>query len=190
MDSDKITIYMARHAPVIGQKGRVYGDHVEISLDNQHDKIQHLSIELPNTDEAVWYCSGVDRTVRTIQAIMEDREDNIDVIKSSFFKEQNFGDLVGKTHEEAKDHIQWINGLMFAPNPPNGDTIEELIDRVNTGLQSSICEAIKLKKKNIVIVCHRGTIRAANIILHNLSPENFLDINIDTLDFMKWEHTS
>ena len=144
--------FFVRHAPVIGQKGKVYGDDVQIDLDNHKDKIKYLSDTLPKTDDALWLYSGVDRTFRTAQSVLDMRKSEYKLIKNESFKEQNFGDLIGQSHIEAGPYLQWINGNMLAINPPNGDTIEDFKLRVEKG----IAEANQLAKNNFLSPRHNS----------------------------------
>ena len=179
--------FFVRHAPVVGQDGKVYGDHVQIDLDNHKDKIEGLSKTLPKIDEAIWFYSGVDRTLRTAQAVLDIRRSEYKLIKNEFFKEQNFGDLIGQRHMDVADHLQWINGNMLATNPPNGETLEDLKLRVAKGIEHAIQTAKNNALENVVVFCHQGTIRAANLVFHNLPVDDFLDIDIQTLTLKVYE---
>ena len=181
--------FFVRHAPVVGQKGKVYGDNVQIDLNNNQDKIKKLSDILPKTNEALWFYSGVDRTLKTAKSVLGMRESKFNLIKNEFFKEQNFGDLIGQSHTDASPHLQWINGNMLAANPPNGETISDLKMRVEKGIEEVSELARNNSIENIVVFCHRGTIRVANMFFYNLSVDNFLDIDIETLDYKIYEYS-
>ena len=100
--NNTVTLYMIRHAPVIGQKGRIYGDNVEIDLDSHGETISQLASQIPGTDKALWLCSGVDRTVRTGECILSAIGGDIQKMQvMDYFREQNFGDLIGKSHSDA-----------------------------------------------------------------------------------------
>lgn len=178
----RIKIYMVRHAPVVDQIGKVYGDDVEIDLESCKENIPRLAVQLPCTKDAFWFCSGVERTVKTGEAILSVHSDDVSKIKKlELFREQDFGDLIGMSHEEAKNYIQWHLGSMFIPKPPNGESIDKFVDRVRKGLKTCAEIAISSNVNQVVIVCHRGTIRAANIIINSLPTDLFVEFVVAPL---------
>lgn len=178
----RIKIYIVRHAPVVDQMGKVYGDDVEIDLESCKENISRLAVQLPCTKDAVWFCSGVERTVMTGAAILSVHGDDVAKIKKlELLREQDFGDLIGMTHEEAKKYIQWHLGSMFIPKPPNGESIDVFIDRVRKGLKICAEIAISSNANQAVIICHRGTIRAANIIINSLPIGSFVEFDVAPL---------
>ena len=180
--------YFVRHAPVIGQEGKVYGDDVDIDLDSHKKILQNLSRSLPKTKNTLWLHSGVDRTLKTGQAILNNRQEPYEIKKCEFFREQNFGDLIGQKHADIKDHLQWINGNMLAINPPNGETLENLKERVHHAIIHARNMAQNDNCDDVVIFCHRGTVRAAHLIFNDLPIDDFINIDVPTLTYTMYNY--
>lgn len=176
-----LRLHLVRHAPVIDNKGMVYGDVARIDLDAQKDSIKKLCQSLPSLGEALWYSSGVDRAHRSAEAVIQELGDigglkRIGVLVG--FREQDFGSLIGKTHQEASNYIQFIDGKIYAPAPPEGENIDELRDRLMCSIKELKKKMQDHEKNDAVVFCHGGTIRAAHVAVYGLSNDRF--IHLDT----------
>jgi len=173
---------MVRHAPVIGKKGIIYGDDADIDLETTKEKIKALAQSLPGPDQAVWLTSGVDRAVKSALAVLKEMGcTNTTPEQHKGFREQNFGNLIGKKHEEITEHLNFIDGKIYAPAPPEGENLEKLISRLANSILQVKESAQKHKKEHIVIFCHGGAIRAANVAISKEGPERFLELNTPPL---------
>lgn len=173
------TIYLIRHAPVVKKTGRIYGDEAEIDLETTIDRLTELADLLPEPDKSQWYSSGVDRAYRTAKKVLSlQGYGDVDVPFAPGFREQNFGDLLGEKHEDITDHLNFIDGKIYAPHPPGGESIEVLISRVGDAMQN-------LKENSssdtLVVFCHGGTIRAAHAFIEDLPIDQFIDLDTPPL---------
>ena len=177
-----LDFYIIRHAPVIGQKGVIYGDQVDIDLETTRERIGALAALLPNPDVADWYYSGVDRAYRSALAVLE-QQGYGDHKPSAHegFREQGFGALIGKKHSDITEYLNFVDGKIFCPAPPSGEAIPDLINRVHEAILDVKRETEKNKKKSVVVFSHGGTIRAAHAGLNNLPLENFIDLDTPPL---------
>lgn len=173
-------LFLIRHAPVIGKSGLIYGDDADIDLDGQKPRINELADILPSPKQSVWFSSGVDRAVRTAQAVLFSMKAPATEVRPHIkFREQNFGSLLGQRYEDITEHLTFVDGKIYAPNPPQGESIPKFIKRVGEGvadIRNSFSE-----QSSAVVFCHGGTIRAANVALNGLSEEAFLEIETPPL---------
>lgn len=177
-----LTIYMVRHAPVTGKQGVIYGDDADIDLESTAARIYELSGLLPSPEKSVWYHSGVDRAHRTARAVLSImQKEQAQITSHDGFREQHFGSLIGCKHEDITDHLRFIDGKIFAPAPPGGETIPEFIARVETAINDLKDKAQQEDKKNIVVFCHGGTIRAAHATIKGLDAEQFISLDTPPL---------
>ncbi len=174
-----MNLYLVRHAPVLGKAGFIYGDDAEVDWSGQEKAIAFLATSLPSPDLADWYSSGVDRARKSAEAVLQ-RMGAIqkETMIHEGFREQNFGSLIGMAHDQLPADVQFINGKIYAPNPPHGETIPQLVARVAKAVQTVKSVAQAKGKQSIVIFCHGGTIRAAHIAIKNLDIGDY--INLDT----------
>jgi broad specificity phosphatase PhoE len=187
-----IKLHLVRHAPVLGKQGFIYGDIAEVDLDSQVESLRYLSETLPDTRKAIWYSSGVDRATLTAEAVFKLKE-NLSVTNLSFlnfhsgFREQNFGSLIGLSHVEAKEYITYVNGATFVENPPSGETISNFVKRVDLVLKEVGKIALDNSINDIVVFCHRGTIRAANIVINKLPLSEFVSLDVPPLSSKQYQ---
>lgn len=184
---NQMHIYIVRHAPVIGKKGYIYGDDAEIDLDSQAERIAELAVLLPHPEQSIWYHSGVDRARRTAQAVLSSMQyDDDPLIPHCGFREQDFGELIGQKHEDITEYLQFIDGKIYAPHPPKGESIASFVARTRNALDEVKQKAIEAGKSNIVVFCHGGTIRAAHSAINKLDESQF--IALDTPPLFAYQH--
>lgn len=180
--SELIDLYMIRHAPVINSAGLIYGDEADVDLQNHLDRLAELASRLPSSRESLWFHSGVQRTILTAQAILDVLSEEHDHLEShEGFKEQNFGDLIGQNIQDIDGHLHLADEKIFAPNPPNGESIGNLRKRVLDSLEN-VFEIAKNRQINkVVIFTHGGTIRAARLIIEKLPLKEFINFRTPPL---------
>lgn len=179
-----IKLHLIRHAPVTDHEGMIYGDTASVDLESTKGIIESLSKALPSPNRALWYSSGVERAYRSAEAVLKamnssGEPQNINTHKG--FREQNFGALIGKSHHDVSDHLQFIDGKIYAPSPPEGESIETLKERMMASIKD-LKKTMLLKNKNeAVVFCHGGTIRAAHIAIHGLDEDCFIKLDTPPL---------
>jgi broad specificity phosphatase PhoE len=177
-----ITLHLIRHAPVVGQAGVIYGDGAEVDLVGQGERIAGLALDLPGPDVALWHHSGVDRAERTAWAVLGAMGAQGAALRAhGGFREQDFGALLGRRHEDVAAHLQFVDGKIYAPHPPEGESIENFIARVGEAVRDVAAAARSAGFSQAVVFCHGGTIRAAHAAVHGLDVQDFITLDTPPL---------
>jgi len=177
-----------RHAPVVGQEGRLYGA-TDVACDCSDETLfRNLAARLP--EEAAWIVSPLSRTHATAEAIAWHRQKapaRFEV--ETRFVEQDFGVWQGRTYDElaAAESEAWQR-FWQAPAqavPPGGESFSALCRRVAEGI-----EALTRRHSGSDIVCvsHGGPIRAALSLALGLPPERALAFAIDNCTVTRLDH--
>jgi broad specificity phosphatase PhoE len=187
-----------RHAPVINPSGRIYGQRdVPADISNAA-AFAALATRVPA--DAVWLATPLSRTQATaaaIHAAMDGTAPPRPTIEPAFI-EQSFGDWQGMAYEDigaygkvrpgtkgvgVEGHRFWL-----APaheTPPGGESFVDVMRRVADGVN-------RLNEthagRDIVVVAHGGSIRAALAQALSLEPESALAFTIDTLSLSRLDH--
>jgi len=181
-----------RHAPVINPEGRIYGQRDVLADTSNRAAFNGLARRLPQ--EAVWIATQLRRTQATaaaIHAAMDRAEGNSPTLVIEHdLVEQNFGDWQGLTYEEIGAYGRGPDGdnghrFWLAPattTPPGGESFVDVISRVAPAV-ARLAEAHV--GRDVVIVAHGGTIRAALAQALDLAPEAALAFTIDTLSLSR-----
>jgi alpha-ribazole phosphatase len=179
------TVFLVRHAPVVGQAGRCYGIK-DVECDTTDARaFEGLARILPE-DDGLWTVTPLSRTVRTANAVWAARgrpAPELRVVPGLI--EQSFGDWQGKTYAELgaygqgdarNTHRHWLT--MAEIKPDNGESFIEVCARVSAALEATIASA---QGRKIAMVCHGGVVRAALSHALGISPEAALAVTVDTL---------
>ena len=148
---------------------------------------QAISAFLPA--DPLWVTSGMRRAEQTAQAIQQAHNSNgaeVLPLRETAFMEQHFGDWEGKTLAQI-DAQAWQN-FWRSPHDgraPNGENFLELIARVRGGLDTLLSVH---RGKNIVIVAHGGTIRAALSLALAIPPQTSTAVHIANNSLTKMTH--
>lgn len=185
--------WWVRHAPVRVNGERIYGQ-LDLDCDCSSSHVfVGLSEYLPKG--SVWVTSNLRRTHQTAAAIA--RADltssaalsSLDIIVEPAFAEQNLGLWQGLTRQEIVQlrnscaHSVWL--APAAERPEGGESFEDLADRVREGI--SRLTAVH-SGRDIVVVAHAGTIRAALAIALELSSEAALSFRIENCAVTRLDH--
>ena len=172
--------YFIRHAPVDNPEGRIYGASNPPANVSDLRSFEILAQRLPVN--AVSVTSHLLRTHQTLGSI----ENSGLKIKRSFtdkrLGEQDFGDWVGKTYDEAQKLFgDSYNQFWLAPvteKPPNGESFLEVLARVQNCVKEL---TLKFKGEDIICVAHGGSIRAALALALGLNGDQAISFSIDNL---------
>ena len=103
--------------------------------------------------------------------------------KNQNLNERDYGDLVGLNKAETADkfgkeqvHI-WRRS--YDTPPPNGESLEDVVDRVSPYFTETIQPHI-LNKKNVLIAAHGNSLRAIMIKVGMYKPEEISSIELPT----------
>jgi len=202
MDDAPITTvtrwWWVRHAPVINPGGRIYGQR-DVPADTSNTAaFAAVASRLPA--DALWIATPLQRTQATAAAIhkaMQGRVPPAPRVEPAFV-EQHFGDWQGRTYDEigaygrgrpgtkgigVEGHKFWL-----APaheTPPGGENFVTVMERVAQAVRRLTQEHAG---RDIVVVAHGGSIRAALALALELHPEAALALTIDTLSLTRIDH--
>jgi len=189
-----------RHAPVINPGGRIYGQRDVPADTSDAPAFAALAARMPL--DAVWLATPLQRTQATaaaIQANMNAANPPPPEIEPAFI-EQHFGDWQGLTYDEigaygrvrpgtkgigVEGHKFWL-----APahtRPPGGESFVDVMARVAARVRDLTA---RYAGRDIVVVAHGGSIRAALAYALDLHPETALAFTIDTLSLTRLDHVT
>jgi len=172
--------WWVRHAPVVNGEGMIYGSS-DIECDvSETPHFESLARTLP--EEAVLVTSHLTRTKKTAQAIADAGLHFPEAIIEEDFGEQNFGDWQGMSWDQMMQadpetyKVYWSDPTRN--RPPGGESFADLIARTGAVIDRLTAEH---SGRDIVVVAHGGTIRAAMAVALKLQPEQGMAIRVDTL---------
>ncbi|HMB09883.1 histidine phosphatase family protein [Saliniramus sp.] len=179
-----------RHAPVVGDGGRIYG---QADLDCDCSDIPvFAALERMLPREPLWLTSNLARTHQTAQAIMTQRGDEeraCTPIKD--FAEQFLGDWQGLAREAFfAGRRPQAGSYWFGPadeRAPGGESFTDLCGRVEPAIA-------RLNQENagrdIVAVAHGGTIRAALRLALGIDAQTALAFAIRNCALTRIDHVA
>jgi broad specificity phosphatase PhoE len=177
-----------RHAPVVGAKGRIYGQD-DLEADCSHlPTFRRLADALPYP--ALWLASHLRRTHQTLGAIQQAAgRKPIEPIVTADLAEQHFGDWQGLTYAELECQRDGAyHRFWHAPaseRPPNGESFDDVVRRVEAAIGRFTREHAG---RDIVAISHGGAIRAALAATLAIEPERALGFEIDTCSITRIDH--
>ena len=137
------------------------------------------------------FTSELKRAQNTAKIILENLEqwDELKLqnkITNSFnLNERDYGDLTGLNKKETADKFgedqvhKWRRG--YSDQPPNGESLEDVVNRVRIYFDSEMLPAInKLENNNILIAAHGNSLRALLIVMKIYSPDNINSVELST----------
>uniref|UniRef100_Q07JW0 Phosphoglycerate mutase n=1 Tax=Rhodopseudomonas palustris (strain BisA53) TaxID=316055 RepID=Q07JW0_RHOP5 len=171
--SDVTKLWLIRHAPVDGPKGVVHDSDAPADLSDAA-AFAALRARLPQGAPCI--ASPSRRTMETAAALGFAPE------AEPRFREQIFGDWTGRRHDDlAREGGEAYAAFWQAPahnRPPGGESFADQIARVHDALNA-------LPQRDVVLVVHAGTVRAALAIALDLAPEPALRFVIDPLSLTR-----
>ncbi len=171
--------WWVRHAPVRGDGGRIYGQR-DISCDCSDGVVfEALAQTLPKN--AVWITSNLVRTKETAAAIRTaGHPDACAPVALAEFAEQNLGDWQGLDRAQffrdrrPSPSSYWFNDP--GERAPNGESFVDLVERTRAGIETTIAAH---RGRDVIVVAHGGTIRAALGVALGLPPSGMLSFMTD-----------
>ena len=99
--------------------------------------------------------------------------------------ERDYGDLTGLNKKETADKFgeeqvhKWRRG--YSDQPPNGESLEDVVRRVKIYFEESINPAIQsADNNNILIAAHGNSLRALLIVMNIYDPSNINTVELST----------
>ncbi|MBY0757309.1 histidine phosphatase family protein [Clostridium sardiniense] len=167
------TIYLTRHGQTEWNlEKRLQGHGNSPLTEFGLNRAKELSERIKDIDIDTIYTSPIERAYKTAQIVKGDKY--IEVKVHEGLKEMNFGDYEGKITEEVmKENPDWdISAIMrgnLEMRAPNGETLGEVRERVNSAMRDIIKEN---EGKNILIVAHGITLKAIMTFFNDQEANN------------------
>ncbi len=129
------------------------------------------------------FTSTLKRAYNTASLAMTEAGQQHDFVKHDDLRERDYGDLTGLNKDEMRKkfgeeqvHI-WRRS--YDVQPPNGESLKDVVDRVRPYYKAHI-EPLLKEGKNVLVAAHGNTLRAMLIILEENTPENINSAEIPT----------
>ena len=107
------------------------------------------------------------------------------IIKDIKLNERDYGDLTGLNKKETADKFgeeqvhKWRRG--YSDQPPNGESLEDVVRRVKIYFEESINPAIhSADYNNILIAAHGNSLRALLIVMNIYDSSNINSVELST----------
>lgn len=183
--------WLIRHALVDeNSRGILYGVMdvalCETTLLEQEPMYRSLAQRLPRP--ATWLVTPLSRTRRTAEAIFAAGYPNAELTVDTDLIEQSLGDWQGLRHAELlprlalPKHAFWP--LAGQEKPPGGESMAEVIRRTGRALERL---AESHGGRDVVVVTHGGTVRAAVAHALRIGPDNVLHLSVQNLSLTRLE---
>lgn len=171
---DIVVITLFRHGLTEGNKRKAYMGWNDSPLSEEAVN-QLVSYNLDSGSYDLFISSDLNRCLHTMGLLFPD----VDALTTFALREMHFGDFQGKTYDELKEddsYQQWINDFQ-AFSPPNGETYEKFVSRIENGWQKIVQKVLNEQLKRPFIVTHGGVIK---YLLSQFAPieKDFWDWNI------------
>ena len=137
------------------------------------------------------YTSELKRAQETAKIILQnlDQWDHLNnkrkIISNINLNERDYGDLTGLNKKETAEKFgedqvhKWRRG--YSDQPPNGESLEDVVTRVTKYFEQTIKPAIKSDgNDNILIAAHGNSLRALLIVMNIYQPNNINTVELST----------
>ena len=137
------------------------------------------------------FTSELKRAQDTAKIILEnlDQLDDLNskskIIESFNLNERDYGDLTGLDKKETAEKFgdeqvhKWRRG--YSDQPPNGESLEDVVNRVKTFFDSDIFPSINnSENNNILIAAHGNSLRALLIVMKIYSSNDINSVELST----------
>jgi alpha-ribazole phosphatase len=152
-------IYLVRHGLTKWNVEKRYLGHTdEPLLFKERNKLNPLQNVLQNIKFDFYYSSDLKRCIETYHYLLP----NNLVCLDSRLRELNFGDWEGLTYERLKNDLsyqEWLTDWVKKA-PPNGETLQQLNDRIHSFFGELLTKQTPSFHKNVLIITHGGVIRS------------------------------
>ncbi len=173
-----------RHAPVPDPEGRISGQ-LDLPCDTS-DEVWFAALAAKLPRNAVLVESGLMRCGQTIGALEAAGLPLPPALVEPGLMEQDFGHWQGRGWGElasAKDPdlpAFWQNPA--TATPPGGESFAAMVERVDEAVERLVQDHAG---RDIVVVAHAGTIRAALALALDIPPESALGFAVDPLSLTR-----
>lgn len=153
---DTVVITLFRHGLTEGNKqGKYMGWNDSPLSEEAVSKLSAYSLHQSSYD--LFISSDINRCLHTMNLLFPMVEPELFME----FREMHFGSFQGKSYEELKDdesYQLWI-GDMITYFPPNGESYQQFMNRIEQGWEKVVRHVVENGKRNPFIVTHGGVIK-------------------------------
>jgi len=180
--------WWVRHAPVREDGGCIYGQN-DLGCDTS-DRVVFEAVGKILPRNAVWYASNLKRTHQTAAAIWAAGfPEPSEMPHVSAFAEQHLGRLQGMNRAAFYASLpigtHWLTGI--DEPAPGGESFMDLYNRVSAAIERINAEQAG---RDVIVVAHGGTIRAAVGLALGGLPDKGLAFDIDNCSVTRLDHLS
>lgn len=150
-------VHLLRHGQTKANEQGAYIGTTDLALSEQGKQtLLNLNDKFNYPNVQVVYASPCVRCIQTASIIYP----NLKPVIAANLREYNFGDWEGKTAQDLKDDINFINWLKNSKenSPPNGDNGKEFYERTVNSFASLLTGLVRANIANSAIVTHAGII--------------------------------
>ncbi|MBI2235221.1 MAG: histidine phosphatase family protein [Micavibrio aeruginosavorus] len=187
--SKPLRFYWIRHAPPVNPGNICYGADMDVDLSDTQ-ALKRQAARLP--DGAEWIASPIQRAVSTANALSAAHRGGAGIALGIMddLREQSFGQWVGLPRDALKTQAGFDAYRKDPVNaaPPGGESLKDLALRV--GSCSDRIAAAHPQGGDVVVVAHKGTIRAALHHAAGIDLKDTLRLSIDPLSITIVEYAN
>ena len=144
---------------------------------------EHAGELLKKFPLAIAFTSVLKRAIHTLEIILKATNSDAAVTQSAALNERRYGDLQGLNKKETEDKYGASQVLLwrrsFAVRPPNGESLEDTLNRVAPYFDVEIKPHLR-DNANVIIVAHGNSLRALMMHLEKISPTDIEKIDLAT----------
>lgn len=174
-------LLFVRHGESIwNEEERVQGQQdVPLSERGRNQSIA-LGKRLKGIEISACFSSPLKRAIETANLVLTTSGNIVPITTLPELVERNFGCWEGMKVDElkvlfAEDFNRWVKSHYISP-PPNGESIEDLMARVERGLKKILAQS---QNGTVLVVGHSGSIKAAICTLFRTPYQSFAKLKID-----------
>ena len=177
-------LVLIRHGQSLWNLENRFTGWVDVPLTAQGEsEASSAGAKLKGVSFDVAYTSALTRAQRTLQLVMEGAGISLPVIRDQALNERHYGDLQGlnKADTAAKygdDQVKIWRRSYDVP-PPAGESLKDTAARTLPFFERAIMGDIR-QGKNVLVVAHGNSNRSIVMKLDNLTPEQVLELNLET----------
>jgi 2,3-bisphosphoglycerate-dependent phosphoglycerate mutase len=177
-------LVLVRHGESIWNAEDRFTGWIDVPLSARgEEEARRAGMLLKGFEFHVAYTSVLRRAEDTLRIMLEVMGIRIPVIRDSALNERMYGDLQGLVKEEMRKkyspEIVHLWRRSYDIPPPGGEALKDTAARTLPFFERAILGDIRLGK-NVLVVAHGNSNRAIVMKLENLSPEDMLNLNLDT----------
>lgn len=180
-------IFVVRHGETdFNKEGRYLGRTDEPLNSLGISQAKEIAKKTKGLNVEIIYCSPLKRAVQTARFIA--KSCSCEIIVKECFIERSIGDYEGLTKDEAKNKYPnlYLKNItrIFNEAPPKGETINEVMARVYSGLNE-----IKNQDKfsNVLILTHGFVAKVINKYFNpQISDQDFFNFNLSNAEIVKY----